>query len=186
MYNATNNELRSSSGPGGAPTYSYDADGNLIGVTNGYSYTWDPAGTLVKVTSNAIPKSGYAYDGQGRQVESTDYNIFYAYLGTETLYENNTASKTTTDYIYAVGMRLGKISAGAVNYYHTDALGSTRLVTDPSGNVLFADGYRPFGEDNGVVTGSQNYRFTGKPVSQTTGLYCEAWELGLFGSILFV
>jgi hypothetical protein len=96
-----------------------------------------------------LTKSVYAYDGQGRQVESTDSGEFYAYFGTETVYENNTTSKTTSDYVYAAGMRLGKISGGTINFYHEDALGSTRLVTDPSGKVLFANGYQPFGQGNG-------------------------------------
>ncbi len=50
---------------------------------------------------------------------------------------------------------------------------SARLATDADGNVIFADGYQPFGQDNGTPQGSETYRFTGKPVSTTTGLYYE-------------
>ena len=63
--------------------------------------------------------------------------IFYAYFGTETLYENNTTSKTATDYIYAGGMRLGRLSGGVINYYHEDNLGRMqhgRAALDEEGN----------------------------------------------------
>ena len=176
-YNVTNNEMTSVQSPN-TISYSYDPDGNLISRGVGspavWTFTWDAANELLKVADNGLSQGVYAYDAQGRKVESVESStIFYAYLGTETLYENNTTSKTTTDYIYAAGMRLGKLSGGVVNYYHEDALGSTRLVTDPSGSVVFADGYQPFGQDNGTPSSSQTYRFTGKPVSQATGLYYE-------------
>jgi len=37
--------------------------------------------------------------------------------------------------------------------------------------VVFSDSYQPYGQDNRTPTGSNTYKFTGKPVSQTTGLY---------------
>jgi len=37
-----------------------------------------------------------------------------------------------------------------VYYYHLDAWGSTRLVTDASKPIKFVDNYKPFGEDNGT------------------------------------
>jgi RHS repeat-associated protein len=68
-------------------------------------------------------------------------------------------------------MRIAKITGSTVNYYHADMERSARLVTSSTGSVLFADNYLPFGQDNGTPTGSETYKFTGKPVSQTTGLY---------------
>src|SRR5213083_2548108 len=68
-------------------------------------------------------------------------------------------------------VRIGKGKRSTVGYYHADSLGSTRLVTSSSGSVVFADSYQPYGQDNGTPTGSETYKFTGKPVSQTTGLY---------------
>lgn len=176
-YNSTNNELKSLTGPGGTTSYSYDADGNLIGSTIGSTttaYTWDPLGDLLKVASNGHAQGVYAYDGQGRRIESVEAcTIFYSYMGTETLSEYNTTSRVNNDYLYAANLRIGKLSSGTINFYHQDALGSTRLVTDPYGNIVFSDGYQPFGQDNGTPSSAQPYRFTGKPVSQTTGLYYE-------------
>src|SRR5207249_4877652 len=77
------------------------------------------------------------------------------------------------DYVYANGIRIAR-TGGTVSttYYITDALGSTRVVTDTSGRVVVSDNYQPFGSDN-TSKGSETYKFTGKPVSATTGLYYE-------------
>ncbi|HEV2119831.1 MAG TPA: RHS repeat-associated core domain-containing protein [Candidatus Bathyarchaeia archaeon] len=44
------------------------------------------------------------------------------------------------------------------------------MVTDQNRNIVFSDNYQPYGQDNSA-TGSETYKFTGKPVSATTGLY---------------
>lgn len=115
-----------------------------------------------------------AYDGMGRRVESIESSTtFYAYLGTETLYEN-VVGGATSDYVFSGPLRIAKVSGSTVNYYHPDALGSTRLVTTTGKKgvtVAFADNYQPYGQDNGTPTGSETYKYTGKPYSQATGLY---------------
>jgi len=80
----------------------------------------------------------------------------------------------TTDFLFAGGLRIGRLSGAVVNYYHTDALGSTRIVTSATKAVQFSDNYQPFGQDNGTPSCSgscETYKFTGKPFSATTGLY---------------
>ena len=158
-------------------SYAYDADGNLLSenVTSlapaaHWKYSWSPQGNLVTVSNYTSIRSQYAYDGLGRRVESIEAStIFYAYLGTETLSEI-VSGGTTTDYVSAGGLRIAKVSGTSVSYYHTDALGSTRLTTSSTGTVVFSDNYQPYGSDN-TSKGSETYKFTGKPVSQTTGLY---------------
>lgn len=97
--------------------------------------------------------------------------VFYVYLGTET--EQIIPAGSTISYAYANGRRIAKYSTYTVAYDLPDILGSTRIITDSTGKVLFTDNYQPFGQDNGTPTGSETYKFTGKPVSQTTGLYYE-------------
>src|SRR2546427_4509786 len=171
VYNPNNNELMSLTG---GPSYSYDGNGNLMVKTQGTTnstYMWDSANRLVKASSNGITQGTYAYDGLGRRVESVvSSTTFYACYGTETLSEL-VSGGATTDYLYAGGMRIGRASGITVNYYHTDALGSTRLVTSATQAGPFSDNYQPLCQDNGTPTGSDTYKFTGKTVSQTTGLY---------------
>ncbi len=51
----------------------------------------------------------------------------------------------------------------------------------------FSSSYQPFGQDNGTPTGSETYKFTGKPYSTATGLYYyQRWydpSIGRFASM---
>ncbi len=186
-YNTANNQLTGSSTTGNSIAYSYDPNGNLktqnvtTTATASWAYNFDAAGHLLKVTNNGANQGVYAYDGKGRLVESKEgsYNVFFSYLGTETLFKTIQGS-TSTDYLYAAGLRIARVAESdggfsIVRYYHVDPLGSTRLVTDSAKSVIFSDSYRPFGQDNGTPIDSSpihpEHRFTGKPVSDTTGLY---------------
>lgn len=72
-----------------------------------------------------------------------------------------------------MGLEIAKASGTTVNYYHADALGSTRLVTDSSKNVkiLFSDSYQSYCQENRTPTSSEAYKFAGKPYSEATGSY---------------
>jgi RHS repeat-associated protein len=60
--------------------------------------------------------------------------------------------------------------AEVVEYYHTDALGSVRVVTDQSGALVRRHDYFPFGEEYLPQAGADNRRFTGKERDAETGL----------------
>jgi RHS repeat-associated protein len=178
-YNNANNQLTSSTSGSTITRYSYDRNGNLLtknvtaGGTSHWVYKWDPAGYLDKVSNDNGVQGVYLYDGNNRLVGSLEGGCsFYGYLGTETL-SQGICWTSSVDYVFAGGIRIAKITGSTVNYYHADMEGSTRLVTSSTGSVLFADTYLPFGQDNGTPTGSETNKFTGKPVSATTGLYYE-------------
>ena len=174
----TNNELTGSTVSGTTTAYGYDKNGNLLSKnigSNHSSYTWDVPGDLLNVANNSGVQGYYAFDGLGRRVESKEGSsstVFYGYLGTETLAEGVT--NPYTDYIYADSLRIARVTgaypggSAAIFYFHTDALGSTRLVTDANKNVLFTDNYQPYGQDS-QSSGSETYKFTGKPYSAATG-----------------
>jgi RHS repeat-associated protein len=61
-------------------------------------------------------------------------------------------------------------SAPTVEYYHTDAVGSVRAVTDQSGAVVRRHDYFPFGEEFAATPGADARRFTGKERDAETGL----------------
>jgi hypothetical protein len=186
-YNPANNELLKSSSHLyntwlSCGSYSYDKNGNLLSenITNcaispngQWNYRWDVSGHLLKVSNYTSVQGLYAYDGLERRVESIESSTtFYAYLGTNTLSEL-VSGGATTDYVSADGLMIAKVTGTTVTYYHTDALGSTRLTTNSAGNVVFSDDYQPYGSDSNSK-GSETYRFTGKPVSQSTGLYYDS------------
>jgi RHS repeat-associated protein len=63
-------------------------------------------------------------------------------------------------------------SSGGVYYYFVDMLGSTRVVTDSSGNTCFNADYYPYGQENDYSTScSPRYKFTGYEYDSETGNY---------------
>ena len=59
-----------------------------------------------------------------------------------------------------------------VTYYHTDAVGSVVAATDESGDVLWRETYRPYGEriTRSVTTDDHALFYTGKPHDDVMGL----------------
>ena len=125
-FNAATNRIIASS---------YDTSGNQ---------TQDQAGRLVAYDAENHQtnfNSGigtYSYDCDGRRVQKTD-------------------STGTTVFVYDVATRLiaeyhsdpvpPPAGGGGTSYLITDHLGSTRVVTDSSGNVKARYDYLPFGEE---------------------------------------
>ena len=80
-------------------------------------------------------------------------------------------------HLFLIGMLIfagmGQAVAGVtVTYYHTDALGSTVAATDESGNELWRESYRPYGEriQHQVDTSQHSVLYTGKEHDDDTGL----------------
>ena len=64
-------------------------------------------------------------------------------------------------------------TAGAydLQYFTTDHLGSVRVVTGGSGNVVFSSGYMPYGTGTNTAGSAMNeFRFSGKEVQPQAGL----------------
>jgi RHS repeat-associated protein len=57
-----------------------------------------------------------------------------------------------------------------IEYYHVDAVGSVRAVTDVHGNVLRRHDYYPFGEEAAPTAAEDPLRFAGKERDVETGL----------------
>jgi RHS repeat-associated protein len=58
----------------------------------------------------------------------------------------------------------------AVEYYHLDAVGSVRAVTNEAGAVVRTHDYRPFGEGENPAVGKDAVRFSGKERDAESGL----------------
>jgi RHS repeat-associated protein len=76
--------------------------------------------------------------------------------------------------VLAVGLMLvtsGLASAQTdqVTYYHTDAVGSVRMITDQNGQVVARYDYLPFGEPWNPPTSPDPRQFAGKERDQETG-----------------
>lgn len=156
-------------------TFDYDLIGNMIQKVKGtdtWDYTYDYANKLTEIKKNSTVLGEYTYDGDGKRIQVTENNetTFYVYSGINVLYEKT--STGTACYIYGSGGQIAKITKtqgeSHIFYYHTDHLGSTRLVTDESQHIIAAAVYEPFGQS--ITEGEESFLYTGKEKDET-GLY---------------
>ncbi len=74
-------------------------------------------------------------------------------------------------YVYGLGLTSSRDTSGSQSCYHTDALGSTRAMTDSAGATVATYENDAFGAiRNQTGTASGVFRFTGEQFD-TTGLY---------------
>jgi RHS repeat-associated protein len=159
--------------------YQYDGNGNL--VTDGsrsFAYDFDnrvscmrasgaqalayPAcATAPDATTTVV---GYSADGQRVKKEGPSGSTIY--IGR--LYERT--GPLTTRHVFAGGLRIASVSSdGTVKYYHSDHLGSTRVVTGSASESL---AYRPFGapqSDNAPSV--TKFKFTSQELDVESGRY---------------
>jgi len=156
-------------------SFTYDDNGNRTQKTKG-SDTWDHsynyANRLTKIEENSTTIGEYVYDGDGKRLQATENSAAtYIYSGYSAIYEENTTG--TACYIHGPKGLLAKRTTinqqSDTYYYHTDHLGSVRLATDSSKNIVSAITYQPFGETS-TEEGSEHYLFNGKE-QDSTGLY---------------
>jgi RHS repeat-associated protein len=177
MYTYNNmNELVSIN----STTFSCDDNGNTLTKTDGtdtWSYTYDKRNLLAEVVKNQQVIAQYTYDGDGRRIQKREWiedlqnyqTIVYCYSGLNIIYEKNITTNQEATSVYGPTGRIAKKVSGLTDYYHTDHLGSTRLITDESGNPVTAVNYTPFGES--VSHGEDDtFLFTGKE-RDSSGLY---------------
>jgi hypothetical protein len=94
--------------------------------------------------------------------------------GVNVIYDKQVSGGITTisDYAYAQGVLIGKVSGGNVLYDHQDHLGNTRLVTKGSnGSTDFSTNYQPYGPQYASSGNDPVCKYTEKPHSPATGLY---------------
>ena len=134
------------------------------GVT---SYAWNGAGLLKTVGATT-----YTYDGDGKRVMNSA-GTYYWTMASGNQLSDTPGAGTGNEYIFFAGQRIAWVdSSGTVRYYWGDHLGSTRVVTDDSGNVCYDADYYPFqGERAYVTTCAPAYRFAGMKFDQESGDY---------------
>ncbi|MGC1120082.1 MAG: RHS repeat-associated core domain-containing protein [Candidatus Methanofastidiosia archaeon] len=155
-------------------TFTYDLNGNMTEKTTStdtYTYQFDPANRLQNVKKNGLTIGEYYYDGDGKRIKSTESaETTYIYAGLNVMYEKTVTGEAI--YIYGPTGRIAKRTTiqqeSHTFYYHPDHLGSTRLVTDESANIVVDVTYEPFGEP--ITTGEESYLYNGKEQDET-GLY---------------
>ena len=141
---------------GGAPvavTYGYDKQGDRISVTpaggSATTLSYDQANRLTGFGAPGTTAS-YAYNGDGLRMSKTVNGATTAFTWDLAEPEPQLLYDGTTAYIYGPGDQpIEQIASGTPTYLLDDQQGSTRLLTDASGNVAGTYTYTPYG----AVTG---------------------------------
>ena len=156
--------------------FAYDDNGNRIQKTKGYDtwiYMYDHENRLIEVKKNQSTIGEYVYDGDGIRLQKTENGTTttYIHFNTSVFYERN----STGEAIYMYGPHGLLAKRTTINeesntfYYHSDHVGSIRLVTDADRNIIVSATYKPFGELH-IKEGDEHYFFTGKE-RDVTDLY---------------
>jgi RHS repeat-associated protein len=133
--------------PKGTTTYKYDQAGNLTGVAR------------PKVGESPAIEESYAYDGGGlrasQTISGTTTHLTWDQSGELPLL----LTDGSTNYIYGPGkLPIEQISGTTPTYYHHDQLGSTRMLTNSSGETTGTFTYSAYGALSGK-TGTQTTPF---------------------------
>ncbi len=116
--------------------YNYDSEGNLTSNPESQLFQYDAENRQTEVTNSALNTSAnYQYDGSGKRVRKTFGNE-------ETIFVYDAFGKMVAEYSNIIETR-----PKSVSYLTTDALGSPRIITDQTGQVVSRHDYMPFGEE---------------------------------------
>ncbi|MBI4706342.1 MAG: hypothetical protein HY761_00225 [Candidatus Omnitrophica bacterium] len=136
--------------------------------------------TTLTVSGSQQPPVSFTYDGDGGRVrkglspQGTVPEQWTTYIGS--LYEIN-SDGTTTKHIFSGSNRIAsslRNAAGveAISYFHSDHLGSSNIITDSSGKQIGFTEFTPYGSTfKQTGTFDPKYKFTGKELDSSTGLY---------------
>jgi RHS repeat-associated protein len=188
VYDNNDRLLSATTGTYQEITYAYDNNGNTTQETlkqygttiQTTTNTWNDKNQLTGVTitrGGTTTTTTYRYDADGIRVASTvngtetrflvDPNQPYA----QVLEEYSPSGTVQVAYVYGLDL-ISQTQGGATSYFHTDGLGSTRVLTDSTGNVLNSYNYNPFGEIlNSSGTTNNKYLFAGEQFDSTLGDY---------------
>jgi hypothetical protein len=124
--------------------YNYDSEGNLTSNPESQLFQYDAENRQTQVTNTALnTTANYQYDGGGKRVRKTFGNE-------ETIFVYDAFGKMVAEYSNIIETR-----PKSVSYLTTDALGSPRIITDQTGQVISRHDYMPFGEEVMAGTGGR-------------------------------
>ncbi|MCD8490306.1 MAG: RHS repeat-associated core domain-containing protein [Desertifilum sp.] len=182
-YNALN-QLMSSTVGGVTTIYAYDDNGSLISRTTGstsITYDWQNNGEnrLVGVTINDGTQTTaieYEYNEKGVRTGKKVNGVETRYLIDElqpyaqVVEEYDALGNLVASYTYGLDL-IAQLRGGVSSFYHADGLGSTRALSDGSGNVTDTYTYDAYGNLIGSTGSTLNpYLFAGEWRDGETGL----------------
>lgn len=171
-------------------TATYDGAGNVL-TWNGHTFAYDLFNRLINQAWMT-----YAYDAFGERAasfasSSTAASLHVRGLDHELLstlyFDGVDGYSRVKDFVYANGRVLGVLEGMQTHHYHTDHLGTQKLVTTSTGSVDSEPWMLPYGREYWDNT-SDNRLFTGHErdwSADTDYMHARhySWEMGRFLSV---
>ena len=164
----------------GSATFTFDNNGNLTSRTDSTgltTYSYDGQDRLTQVTLPSGATVSYTYDPFGNRLTRTDTSgatVRYFLDGANPLMEMNTGGQTLARYTSGLSMDswLSMTRNGQTYFYHQDALGSVKALTDGSQSVAASYDYEAFGSLRSQTGAVENpFTYTGREWDAEVGLY---------------
>jgi RHS repeat-associated protein len=160
-YNQLGQRIETAPGAGPATTYEYDQAGNLISVER------PEEGKVPAIDQNL------SYDGSGLLASKAN-GLVTQYLSWDfSAPQPQLLDDGQNSYVYGPGgLPVTQISSEEVpTYLHHDQLGSTRMLTDSSGEVVGTFSFSPYGKPEGSTgTATTPMGFAGQYADKDSGL----------------
>ena len=159
--------------PGGTVNLTWDVNGNLTGKGSA-AYTFDALDRLTQVVSGTTTVQ-FAYDGDGVRLGKTVNGVTTSYLqdtaaGLPVVLAETTGGQSSW-YLYGNDLLAQEDPSSVASFYHNDGLGSTRALSNSSGQRTDAYSYDAFGAIRAKSGGSdQPFTYTGEQVDGELGL----------------
>jgi RHS repeat-associated protein len=164
----------------GLSTYVYDSNGNTLSRSVGTSsvrYSYDARDRLTQVTQPDSSTVTYVYDADGNRVRSvgpagtTNYVVDPTTRTPEIVVETNGSGQIVASYTYGLEL-ISQRRSGLDSFYISDALGSTRALTNSQGVVTDRYSYDAFGQLlSSTGTTVNSFLYTGEQKDDAAGLY---------------
>ncbi len=164
----------------GVSTYTYDANGNTLTRSEGSSsvrYTYDSRDKLSQITQPDNSTVNYVYDADGNRVRSvspdgtTNHLVDPTIAAPQVVVETDGSGQVIASYTYGLEL-ISQWRNGVDSFYLSDALGSTRALTNNQGVVTDSYSYDAFGQLlSSTGTTVNSFLYTGEQRDAAAGLY---------------
>jgi RHS repeat-associated protein len=129
----------------------------------------------IKTVNTGAHTAAYLYDGNGQRVQKNVDGVVSKFLwtGGEIVKEYTAAGAVKAQYFLGGGRTAIKHN-GRWNFYLTDGLGSTVMLTDSSGHSVATWDYSDYGETTQLTGATSVYNpflYTGQELDKETGFY---------------
>lgn len=154
----------------GINTYTYDGQGNVLEQTDGLTtktYQYNANQRLMQF-DDGIRAIDFTYNVDNIRVAksvdgtSTDFIVDSNQAYQQVVAEQNASSSILKEYLYGTGL-ISQNNNSTNHYYHYDALGSTKSLSDDLGAISDEYNYEAFGEViSQTGTTDNDYLYTGE------------------------